>query len=29
VKKVVTHLDKARKVVEGGPSPTLSAVPKR
>jgi NADH-quinone oxidoreductase subunit M len=29
VKKVVTHLDKARKVVEGGPSPTLSALPKR
>jgi NADH-quinone oxidoreductase subunit M len=29
VKKVVTHLDKARKVVEGGSSPTLSALPKR
>jgi len=29
VKKVVTNLDKARKVVEGGPSPTLSALPKR
>jgi NADH-quinone oxidoreductase subunit M len=29
VKKVVTHLEKARKVVEAGPSPTALALPKR